>query len=192
MENKNLIEKALSDKSESTKPIFYTTADVAIEAAENALLKGANINLSLEYSGIDTLLTTAGFNQDQINIIRASSIMHETEDGDSISKTGNFNKSFYIIDEGEIAIYQVRDNKKIRLRVLRSGMVVGEMAIYSQLPRSADIISHGKAKLMEVNEDSLSYLEKNHSKIAFKVHRLLGHRLSQMVLDDSILQTVRM
>lgn len=191
LENKSLIEKALSDTSERSKPVFYNTVDEAIEAAENAILKDTDIDFSLEYSGIDSLLSTAELNQDQINILRDSSIMHETEDGECVAKMGDLQKSFYIIDEGEIAIYQTRDNKKSRLRVLRSGMVVGEMAIYSQLPRSADIISHGKAKLMEVNEDTLTYLEQNHSKIAFKIHRLLGFRLSQMVLDDSILQTVR-
>lgn len=192
LDNKNLIEKSMSNSPENSKAVFYNTADQAIEAAENALLKNANIDFSLDYSGFDTLLSTADFNQDQINIIRNSSIFHETEDGESISNMGDLQKSFFIIDHGEIAIYQVRDNKNVRLRVLRPGMVVGEMAIYSGLPRSADIISHGKAKLMEINDDSLIYLEENHSEIAFKVHRLLGMRLSQMVLDDSILQTVRM
>lgn len=191
LENKNLIEKALSGSSESTKSIFYNSADQAIEAAENGLLKTASINLNSEYTGFDTLLLSAGFNLNEISVVRDSSIIHDTEDGESISNMGDLQKSFYIIDEGEIAIYQVRGNKKVRLRVLRSGMVVGEMALYSGLPRSADIISYGKAKLMEINDDSLSYLEDNHSKIGFKVHRLLGNRLSQMVLDDSILQTVR-
>ena len=190
-ENTNLIEKALSDSSESNTSIFYTSADQAIEAAENALLLNVNIDFASEYTGFDSLLLSAGFNQNEISIIRDSSIIHDTENEESISNMGDLQKSFYIIDEGEIAIYQVRGNKKVRLRVLRSGMVVGEMALYSGLPRSADIVSYGKAKLMEINEDSLSYLEENHSKIAFKVHRLLGKRLSQMVLDDSILQTVR-
>lgn len=192
LENKSIIEKSLSDSSESSTTIFYTTADQAIEAAENMLLQAANIDFTAEYTGFDTLLLGAGFDQNQINIIRDSSIIHEIKDGEPISKMGNIQKSFYIIDEGAVAIYQKRDNKNIRLRVLRPGMVVGEMVMYSGLPRTADIMSHGKAKLMEISEDTLSYLEENHSKIAFKVHRLLGKRLSQMILEDSALQTVRM
>ena len=192
LENIDLIKKALSGSTESNKPSIYTSADHAIEAAEKALINNANvIDASVGNSGVDALLSSAGLNQGQRDIIRNLAIHHETQDGDLISKKGNIQQSFYIIDTGEIAIYQDHENQNSRLRVLRSGMIVGEMAIYSGLPRSADIVSHGSAKLLEINKNSLTNIEKNHSDIAIKIHRLLGKRLSQMVLDDSMLQTVR-
>ena len=176
---------------ESGNPSFYATADQAIEAAENVLIKASKIDIQSDQSGFNSLLLSAGFSDEQITILRDSSVVLETKDGECISKTGNLEKSFYIIDKGTVAIYQTRENEKVRLRVLMPGMIVGEMAMYSGLPRSADIISQGDATVLEINEAAVAHLELNYSDIAFKIHRILGQRLSQMVLDDSILQTVR-
>ncbi len=186
--NKNLVFNALNQEQDTS--LYYATADQALEAAENALLHNWN-NDTDNTSGLAILLSQAELTAEEVKIVDAHLQLRKFKSGDYITRTGRNENSFYIVDQGQVAIQQIRGDEKIRLRVLKPGMVVGEMAIYSGKARSADAIAEGDTTVFEFTGKQLAQLEKQHSHIALKIHRILANSVAAMLIDEAHLQRVR-
>jgi hypothetical protein len=61
----------------------------------------------------------------------------EIPQGTLIFKEGQAAREAYLIKSGSVSIYRVIDNKKVVLRTMRAGQIVGEMGVITQEPRSA-------------------------------------------------------
>lgn len=170
--------------------IYFETADKALEFSENNLLELSSA-ISNHNNGLLKLLSQAELSKAEIDIILPSFISHQFKDESYVTHTGKMERSCFIFDKGQLAIYQQRDNERIRLSVLKPGMIVGEMALYSGRPRTADIIAVGDTAVYELTNEKFKQLEQKHCDIALKIHRMFGKLLTSMLSSEAQLQKIR-
>ena len=82
----------------------------------------------------------------------------------------------FIIQEGQIKITKVIQNKEVLLAVLKDGDIFGEMALLENKPRSASAIAFGTAKVMAVNKNNFKTMIANQPQLVSRLISLLAER----------------
>ena len=67
----------------------------------------------------------------------------------------------------------------MRLRTLRPGVVVGEMAMYTGVPRSADVVAETPSVVLRLSRESIERVEAADPALAAALHRWLATTLSE-------------
>jgi CRP/FNR family transcriptional regulator, cyclic AMP receptor protein len=73
-------------------------------------------------------------------------------DTERIIKAGDLGKRMYIILEGSVEITLTDGNQKISVAKLRKGDFFGEISIFSNRPRSANVSAIGDVKLAYIED----------------------------------------
>jgi SulP family sulfate permease len=66
----------------------------------------------------------------------------------------------------------------MRLRTLRPGVVVGEVAMYSGVPRTADVVAETPSVVLKLSKDSIERMESEDPELAAALHRWLATTLA--------------
>ena len=82
----------------------------------------------------------------------------------------------FIIQEGQIKITKVIQNKEVLLAVLKEGDIFGEMALIENKPRSASAIAFGTTKVMAVNKNNFEAMISNQPQLVARLISLLAER----------------
>jgi sulfate permease, SulP family len=78
----------------------------------------------------------------------------------------------------------------VRLRSFGPGTIVGEMAVYSQKPRSADVLAEGPARVRCLSLAALRTLEQDDPVTAQQFHRFVVKVMaSRLAIADEALRT---
>jgi SulP family sulfate permease len=99
----------------------------------------------------------------------------------------------YVLAEGRLAVESVTPGgKRVRLRTLRPGVVVGELAFYTGAPRTADVVAKTPCVLLKCSREQIARIEADDPVVAIVLHRwfaeTLAGRLSEtMHTFDSLL-----
>ncbi|ANQ11161.1 CAMP-dependent protein kinase regulatory subunit [Plasmodium coatneyi] len=85
------------------------------------------------------------------NVEKNVNIINEGEEGDLL----------YVIDEGEVEIYKMKENKKEVLTILKSKDVFGELALLYNSKRAATAKALTKCHLWALDRESFTYIIKD-------------------------------
>jgi CRP/FNR family cyclic AMP-dependent transcriptional regulator len=96
--------------------------------------------------------------------------------GKVIFAQGEMGDVMYVVVEGEAQI--VIDGKPVE--VVRSGGILGEMALIDSRPRSATAIARISSVLVPISESSFGDLVRRRPEFALHVMRVLANRLRRM------------
>ena len=108
-----------------------------------------------------------------LELPRATALMRRGDPGDAL----------YFVERGEVSVLvTLGDQSRKRIRSLGAGTVVGEMALYSGQPRSADVVAETACRVRRLSAERFAQLEREHPAVAIQFHsfvvRLLSYRLS--------------
>ncbi len=97
--------------------------------------------------------------------------------------------AMYIVERGRVTVsLPLADGRAIRLRSFGPGTIVGEMAVYTQKPRSADVLAEGPARVRRLSLAALRALEQDDPVTAQQFHRfvvkVMASRLA--VADEAV------
>ncbi|MFH1123202.1 MAG: cyclic nucleotide-binding domain-containing protein, partial [Pseudomonadota bacterium] len=89
----------------------------------------------------------------------------------------------YFVETGQVTAYiEHADGKKVRLRTLGMGSIVGELGVYGGTSATASVIATRESRIYYLSRDSLRQIEENDPEMAADLHksiaRLLGERLA--------------
>ncbi len=99
----------------------------------------------------------------------------------------------YVLAEGRLAVETVTpEGRRVRLRILRPGVVVGELAFYTGAPRTADVVAQTPCVVLRCSREQIARIEADDPVVAIVLHRwfaeTLAGRLSEtMHTFDSLL-----
>jgi SulP family sulfate permease len=97
-----------------------------------------------------------------------------------LMRQGDPGDALYFVERGEISVLvTVRDQQKKRVRTLGAGTVVGEMALYSGQPRSADVVAETPCRVRRLSAERFARLEREHPSVAIQFHSFVVRLLSQ-------------
>lgn len=102
--------------------------------------------------------------------------------GQIIIEEGEFTQEAYLIQSGEVSVYTKKeDGSEVELARLRTGQIVGEMAIIFDGPRSASVKAAEDCTLIIISR--IQFQEK--IKDSDATIRAIIHMLSQRILESN-------
>jgi SulP family sulfate permease len=90
----------------------------------------------------------------------------------------------FVVEAGRLAVEMTTaEGTRMRLRSIRPGVVVGEIAMYSGVPRTADVVAETPCVVLRLGSGALERIEADEPELAAGVHRWLARTLSDRLID---------
>lgn len=98
-------------------------------------------------------------------------------------RRGEAGDALYFVERGEVSVMvRLENGQRKRLRTLGPGSLVGEMALYSGQPRSADVVAETPCRAYRLSAERFARLEREDPSVVIQFHsfvvKLLAKRLS--------------
>jgi SulP family sulfate permease len=117
--------------------------------------------------------------------LRAHLERMDLADGTVLIRQGETPGDVYVLETGRLRVETVTGRgTRMRLRTLRPGVVVGEVAMYSGDPRTADVVAEGPTVVMRLGRDSIDRIEADDPELAAALHRWLATTLAGRLGDS--------
>ena len=98
--------------------------------------------------------------------------------GHVVIRQGDFGDNIYAVQEGELEVVKERKGGgEIRVAVLRSGDIFGEMAILQKEVRSATVRTLTEARLLTVDKKTFMSRVHEDPSLAFNIVRMMAQRI---------------
>jgi SulP family sulfate permease len=90
----------------------------------------------------------------------------------------------YVLESGRLAVETVtHEGVRMRLRTLRPGVVVGEVTLYMDVPRTADVVAEEPCVVLRIGREDIERLEREQPELAATLHRWLATQLAERLTD---------
>lgn len=166
--------------------------DHALEHAEEALLK-EQPDHGVQAGLLSHLTAIAGPHR-RMDDLLSHMTQVPVQVGDVVIKAGDKADDMFFIAHGRVRVEVTLPNgRKLRLRTMTDGAFVGEMALYMQQERTADVIVEAPSEIFRLSAADLMRLERDDPEVALLAHRLLAINLSEKlsVANQAIKRTER-
>src|SRR3989304_2895740 len=101
-------------------------------------------------------------------------------DGEVIFQQGDVGDCMYVVQEGKVEIFQVKEGRESRLRVLSDGDFFGEMAIFEKERRSASVRALGDVRVLTVDKKTLLSRIHQDPTMAFRLLETMSRRIREL------------
>ncbi len=90
----------------------------------------------------------------------------------------------FVLASGRLRVDMVTsDGTRVRLRTVLPGVVVGEIALYTGVPRTADVVAEVPSVVLRIGRESIERLEAEEPELAATLHRWLATTLAERLTD---------
>jgi SulP family sulfate permease len=90
----------------------------------------------------------------------------------------------YVLESGRLSVETLTpEGTRLRLRTLRPGVVVGEIALYAGVPRTADVVAEIPSVVLRLGRGAIERLEAEEPELAAALHRWLATQLAERLSD---------
>ncbi len=97
-------------------------------------------------------------------------------------KTGEPGDTMYVVINGRLRASVLNEERRVQLRTLERGDVIGEVALFSGA-RSADVETLSDVRLLQINGADLDRLERRYPRIALRVQANLSEVLADRLVS---------
>lgn len=166
--------------------------DHALEHAEEAILKEQPEH-GVQAGLLNHLTAIAGPHHRMDDLLSHMTRI-PVKAGDTVIKAGEKADDVFFIAHGRVRVQVTLPNGRIlRLRTMTDGAFVGEIALYMQQERTADVIVEAPSEIFRLSAADLARLEREDPEVALLAHRLLAINLSEKlsVANQAIKRTER-
>jgi SulP family sulfate permease len=97
------------------------------------------------------------------------------EDGAVVIRQDEAPDDVFVLESGRLRVETVTpEGTRMRLRTLRPGVMVGELAMYGGIPRTADVVAETPSVVLKLSKDSIERIEAEDPELAAALHRWLA------------------
>jgi SulP family sulfate permease len=160
---------------------FEPDLDHALERCEDALLSGANASAPaperahLESDGDGMLPADVIVHLERTTVPEGTVLIHEGDPPDDV----------YVVESGRLRVETTTPSgTRMRLSTVRGGVVVGEIALYTGVPRTADVIAETDSVVLRLSRASIERIETEDPDTAARLHRWLARVLAERLTDS--------
>jgi SulP family sulfate permease len=90
----------------------------------------------------------------------------------------------FVLESGRLGVETVtHEGTRLRLRTLRPGVVVGEVTLYTDVPRTADVVAEAPSVVLRIGRQEIERLEREEPELAAALHRWLATQLAERLTD---------
>lgn len=98
-------------------------------------------------------------------------------DNEVVFKEGDKSESMYVIQSGKVRISKNTPAGEVTIATLKSGEIFGEMALFDKMPRSANAIASGDARVLSIDKKKLFTTISRDPTLVFKIIEAMSHRI---------------
>lgn len=160
--------------------LFADTTDAALEAAEERILARHPPHDTAE-SARGALV---GALDDEALADRLLALMQRETlaEGATLITYGETARDIFVVDQGRLAVMaHLPDGRTLRVRSLRPGAVVGEIASYAGLPRTADVVAETATTVYRFSPKALESALAQDPALAAAWHKMIAVTLSEKI-----------
>ena len=132
----------------------------------------------------------AGLGQAELKQFINHCTVMEIEEGGIIMKKGSPGDGLYMILSGDTRVRIIAAGQDTTLATVKAGSFIGEVAMFSQTQRSADVLALTRCQLLFMSAEAFRGMMQTEPKLASAVLFALGHIMAdRMVTGNERLQT---
>jgi len=152
---------------------FEPDLDRGLQRSEDGLLRGAGV---AEPAG-DAL---AGMPAGLLAYLSRESL----PEGTMLIRQDEPPDDVFVLESGRLRVEMVTpEGTRMRLRTVLPGVVVGEIAMYTGDPRTADVVAETPSVVLRLGRASIERMEATDPELAAALHRWLARTLSERLSD---------
>jgi sulfate permease, SulP family len=157
---------------------FEPDLDHGLQRCEDALLSAPDLTEAVaEHPAgrrLDGLPPGLAAHLERVSVPEGTVLIHRDEPPGDI----------YVLESGRLGVESVMaDGSRIRLRTLRPGVVVGEIALYTGGVRTADVVAEVPSVVLRIGREAIERLEAEEPELAATLHRWLATTLAERLTD---------
>jgi CRP-like cAMP-binding protein len=103
--------------------------------------------------------------------------------GQVLIDQGAHDRSLFFIESGALSVHVIGEGGKMRLAILNPGSVVGEGAFFSRLPRSANVVATGAARVWRLTAVRFSEMSNRQPNLALELVLALGAVIAKRMVN---------
>jgi SulP family sulfate permease len=108
----------------------------------------------------------------------------ELAQGEVLISQGDAPRDVFVLASGRLQVEtETAAGTRMRLGTIRPGVVVGEVAMYTGVPRTADVVAETPAVVLRLGAEQLERIEAEHPALAADVHRWLAATLAERLTE---------
>jgi len=101
------------------------------------------------------------------------------QEGSVLLAQGDPPEDVFLLESGRLRVEMAtHDGARVRLRTMRPGVVVGEIALYSGRPRTADVVAEEPSVVLRLSRASIERMQRQDPSLAAEVHRWFASMLA--------------
>jgi predicted RND superfamily exporter protein len=124
----------------------------------------------------------AGMSHSQARITALLATIRDLPEGFRLFTTGEPGGSMYVVISGKLSASVQNDGRRVALRTLERGDVIGEVALHSGI-RSADVETVSAVRLLRIDRADLERLGRRYPRIALRVQTNLRNVLAERLVS---------
>jgi sulfate permease, SulP family len=156
---------------------FEPDLDRGLQRCEDALLSAPGLAAALEEhpaGGPDGLPPGLAAHLERVSLPAGEVLLHQDDPPGDV----------YVLESGRLGVETVTpEGTRIRLRTLRPGVVVGEVTLYTGVPRTANVVAEAPSVVLRISRGVIERLEAEEPELAAALHRWLATTLAERLRD---------
>jgi sulfate permease, SulP family len=165
---------------------FFPSLDYGMEWCENMLLTKNETSTEFIAATLQSQLRRTFPHPELVEPLFRYLERVEAEADVTLMRRGEMPDAMYFVESGRLNIQLVTpDNEVIRLRSIRSGTVIGEMGLYLNQTRTADVITIQKSVLYRLSTEALQRMELDAPQAAAALHEWVARMLAERLADNN-------
>ena len=167
----------------------FATLDAGLEWIEDRLLTSDLCELPEDEADLYTRLAPH-FTSQALDRLVAAMEVRDLGAGEPLFQHGDPGDALYLVERGRVMVsLPLADGRSVRLRSFGAGTIVGEMAVYTQRPRGADVRAEGLTRVRRLSLAALHTLEQEDPITAQQFHRFVVKVMaSRLAVADEALR----
>jgi SulP family sulfate permease len=162
--------------------VEFRDLDLALEWCEDRLLEELRGPAGEPRVDIDALFATEGADGEFAAIARRYFERREVSSGTEILRQGERSEGLFFVERGSVSVWlELEGGRRIRLRTMQAGTVIGELGLYLGQPRNATVVADSDCVVQHLGRESLDRLLDERPEVAARFHffmvRMLAERL---------------
>ncbi len=160
----------------------FENLDAALEWCENDLLQKVATKEDTSHTSMKDKLLLDFKDVSMVDRFLAFMDVINVDGGFELIEQGDESDHLYFLDSGELSVYlNLVGRETVRIRTMGPGTFVGEVGMYTGLPRTASVVTEQPSVLHVLSATGLASMEKSDPEVAASFHSYMARRLSERI-----------
>jgi len=154
---------------------FEPDLDRGLQRCEDGLLEGAGEAAVADASDeLARTLPNLSAYLERMDLPQGTALIHQDDPPEDV----------FVLQSGRLSVELVTpEGTRMRVRTIRPGVVVGEVALYAGVPRTADVVAEVPSVVLRLSRASIERMEAERPELAAALHRWLATTLAERLSD---------